>query len=299
MKYFIIGIVCLLILIFLIWYFLRKRWAIRKVKCTSDIEKLIYINAALNPFGFAFEPKCDIVISKNDVWQRDLGYTDLYDSGAPFLNMVMDAEPIYFDYDGKHYRIELWKGQYGITTGAEIGVYIRDYTSKNKNFYRAANDDERLNMSFILNKKCNLFSRCDKSWWLTGFDIGVFSRPKNLKMSICICFPNCKMLEAFVKALLKVGYSCCQINVCENTVCFEYCCPSNYKPNHKHRIIKCFAQICNYINCHIYMHFTRYFNRTIDKLTYLRFFSPCLYRLIIRLSIPRRKQKKHLKKVKK
>ena len=300
MRYFLLGLAVLIIVICLVWNYLRRRWAIRKVKCLSDEEKLLYVDAALNPFGFEFDLNCDIVVSKNDVWQRDFGYMDLYDEKAPFFNMVMDAVPIYFDYDGKEYRIELWKGQYGITTGGEIGVYIRDnHTNYPKTYYRAANDEERLDMSFVLTKKCDLFCRCDKSWWLTGFDVGVFSKPKDLKMSICICFPNCEMQEAFVNALIEAGYACCQLNNCENAVCFEYCCPNHYKPNMKHRIIKCFAQIANYINCQIYMHFTRWFNRTIDKLTYLRFMSPCLYRFIIRLSIPRRKQMKPHKHIKK
>lgn len=294
MKYFLLAILVLFLVSFFIWYFLRRRWAICKVRSLSDEEKLKEIDAALHPFGFTFDLSCDIVVSKNDVWQRDLGYMDLYDTNAPFLNIVVDAEPIYFEYDGKEYRIELWKGQYGITTGAEIGVYVRDNdVAYPKSFYRAAKDDERLGMYFILTKKCDLFCRCDKSWWLTGFDVGTFSRPKDLKMSICICFPNCEMKEAFVDALIQKGYSYCQLNICDNVVCFEYCCPNYYKPNCKHRIIKCIAQICNYINCHIYRHLTRLFNRTLDKLTYLRFMAPCLYRFIIRLSIPRKKQKRH------
>jgi len=58
-----------------------------------------------------------------------------------------------FNYDCKNYRIEFWKGQYGLTTGAEIGIYIQD----GKDFYRAAKDTERLDMSFTLIKNCKLF----------------------------------------------------------------------------------------------------------------------------------------------
>lgn len=297
MKYIIFGICVFFFLVFLFCYFWRKRWAIHKVKCTTDEEKLCYINMALAPFGFEFDKNADIVISKNDCWQRDVGYMDLYDKKAPFFNMVMDAEPIYFDYDGKRYRIEFWKGQYGITTGAEIGIYIQDEpTCFLKKIYRCANDGERLKMSFLLNKNCDLFSRCDTSWWLTGFDVGVFSRPKDLKMNICINFPNCEMKDAFVHALLESGYSYDNIEVKDNIVCFHYCCPSYYKPNCSHRLVKCIAQICNYINCHFYMWVTRAFNRTIDKLTYLRFMAPCFYRFIICLSIPRRKKKCYCKK---
>lgn len=295
MKYFILAAICLVILIIVIAYFLRKKWAIRKVNSLNDEEKVKYIDSALNCFGFEFDLYCDVVVSKKDAWQREFGYMDLYDLKAPCLNMVFDAEPICFEYDNKEYRIELWKGQYGITTGAEIGVYVRDNCSNN--YYRAANDEEMLDMDFVLTKKCNLFCRCDKSWWLTGFDIGVFSKPKNLKMDICICFPNCEMRCAFVEALIKKGYSYCQLNICDNSVCFEYCHPKYYKPNCKKRIRKFFAQICNWINCLIYRCFTRAFNRTIDKLTYIRFMLPVFYHLVICSCIPRRK-KRGYKKIK-
>ncbi len=292
MKYFLLIMIVIVVIILLICYFLRRRWAIRKVKMMSDMEKLCRVDAALNPFGFMFDLNCDIVTSRNDAWQRDVGYADIYDLKAPFVNMVMDAEPIFFKYDEKQYRIEFWKGQYGITTGAEIGIYICDCHEKCKNFYRAANDEEMLDMSFVLTKKCDLFSRNDKSWWLTGFDVGVFSKPSDLKMSICICFPSCEMRDAFVDALIESGYSNCQLNICENTVCFEYCCPKHYC---KHRILKYFVQLFNWIYCHIFQCFTRYFNRTIDKLTYLSYMLPCFYRFVIRLSIPRRKHRKHRK----
>ena len=290
-------ILIVLLITLIVWHLIKKKKAIKKVKFSSEEEKLMCLDAALDPFGFTFDYCQDIVVAKDDSWQRDFGYMDLYDLKAPFLNMVFDAEPICFEYDCKQYRIEFWKGQYGITTGAEIGVYVRDNHKKfPTTYYRAANDDERLDISFELTKKCNLFSQCEHSWWLTGFDVGTFSRPKDLVMSICICFKNECMLEAFLKSLINTGYSICNICVCDNTVCFDYCCPNNYKLNKKHRLIKCIAQIFNYINCGIYNFFTRHFNRTLDKLTYLRFMSPCLFRFIINLCLPRKKKKHYHKK---
>lgn len=254
----------------------------------SDEEKLISINAILDSFGFEFDVDQDIIISKNDCWQRNFGYMNLYDYKAPFFNMIITSLPIDFNYDGKDYRIEFWKGQYGIATGAEIGVYVRD-NKDSLNLYRALYDDERLNMQFTLTKKCKLFSRCDKSWWLTGFDVGLFSRPKDLKMSICICFPDEEMLASFVRSLINAGYPSCSIDICDNMVCFDFCRANNYRPNRKHTLLKCFMQFINFINCKLYLRFTRFFNRTLDRLTYLRYMMPCLYRLIIKLSTPRRK----------
>lgn len=295
MKYFIIIFVLFFFFLFLIIYLLRRKWAIHKVKCSSDEEKLYHINAMLLPFGFQFDLHQDIVISKNDSWQRYLGYMDFYDFKAPFFNMIMYAEPIFFDYDCKHYRIEFWKGQYGITTGAEIGIYVREFDSNlPKGVYRCANDEERLNISFMLSKRCHLFSRCDTSWWLTGFDVGTFSWPRELKMKCCIQFPCKEMLEAFVSSLRCAGYADSQIEICEDfTVCFNFCKPSNYYPNHTHKLMKWIAQFFNFINCRIYLYFTRFFNRTIDQLTYLRFMFPHLYRFTLYLCIPRRKYKKY------
>lgn len=299
MTYVIIGIVLLVLLIFIILYSIRKKWAIRKVHKECEAEKVRFLNEALRPFGFAFDLKQDIVVSINDSWQREMGFSDFYDYHAPLFNIVTDAEPIYFTYREKEYRLEFWKGQYGITTGAEIGLYVRDkHTDAPKGYYRCATDQERLQMGFLLFNKCFLFSRSGLSWWLTGFDVGVFSRPKDLTMKVCISFPSQEMQIAFVEGLLNAGYEQNKIRVCDSCVCFDYCCSHHYKMNHRGRILKCIAQVCNCINVSLFNFFTRYFTTTLDKLTYIRFMFPCLYRLIIRFTFPRRKPR-HCKKHKK
>lgn len=296
MIYITISLWIIFAFVLILLFFLRKRRAIRKVKCTTDEEKIYHLNALLNPFGFSYDANQDIIISNNESWQRDLGYTNFYDFKAPFLNMVMNSLPICFNYDNKEYRIEFWKGQYGITTGAEIGIYVRDCNDI-PGCYHAVSDKECLDMCFTITKKCHLFSRSDRTWWLTGFDLGTFSFPKNLHMHICLCFPNKDMLHCFVNALIMSGIPKARIEICDNQVCFDYCCANNYKPNHCYFLVKLIMQICNFINCKFYLWFTRYFNRTLDRLTYLRYLAPCLYRFIIRLSIPRyKKRKKHLKR---
>src|SRR5687768_9047714 len=79
---------------------------------------------AVSAAGFLYDPGQDIIYSKLDAWQQHVGFCELYDDLAPVsISSVIDAEPIYFTYGGKEWMIELWKGQYGIETGAEIGVY--------------------------------------------------------------------------------------------------------------------------------------------------------------------------------
>ncbi|MDR0818688.1 MAG: DUF4474 domain-containing protein, partial [Oscillospiraceae bacterium] len=160
-----------------------------KFKPTADKQvQHDQLNALLDDAGFAYERDGDYFYSLRNCWQRECGYCKLYDEGCRELYMITDAEPIEFTYDGKRWLIEFWKGQYGITTGAEIGIYRTeredisspDFTGT---FYEAIPDAEMMPMSFTLRKRGRtLLSRSDRHWWLTGFILGEFSQPKSLTM---------------------------------------------------------------------------------------------------------------------
>ncbi len=299
MIYFIICVV-VLILISLIFFLHRKKRAIKRTICSTREEKISYIDVALEAIDFKYDFLNDTLVAKKNSWLQELGYTDWYDLNAPLFKIVIDSEPIFFEYDGKEYRIEFWKGQYGITTGAEVGIYVRDEKNFKKwDFYNAVDEHEFLEVCFSLYKDCLLFSREERTWWLTGFAIGEYSWPSELVMKVCVHFPNLCMRNAFIDGLLKSGYKRDKINCCGNYVCFDYCRPYNYKLNHRCRILKFFVQCMNKVNCSIYMFITRPFNTTLDKLTYLRFLAPTFYKFILHLSIPKRKHKKYQRKIKK
>ena len=116
----IIAIIAIILIVFGIVLFIRMR----SFSPNPDKEEqLRQLNDDLRSAGFAYDYKNDYFYSLKNCWQREAGYCRLYDEGAPLFNMVMDCEPITFSYRGKRWLIELWKGQYGITTGAEIGIY--------------------------------------------------------------------------------------------------------------------------------------------------------------------------------
>lgn len=123
---------------------------VRRFRPTEDKQKQKdMLNADLEAAGFAYEPRGDYFYSRMYCWQRKTGYCRLYDEGASLFNMIMDCEPVTFSYGGKRWLIELWKGQYGITTGGEIGVYnthLEDiHTSRfTGTFYENISDAERL-----------------------------------------------------------------------------------------------------------------------------------------------------------
>ena len=121
-NYLIIAAVILVIailLVFLIWRIRSRRFR----PDSNKLNQLNELNADLEETGFAYELKGDYFYSLMNCWQRKVGYCQLYDEAAPLFNMIMDCEPVTFSYAGKRWLIELWKGQYGITTGAEIGIY--------------------------------------------------------------------------------------------------------------------------------------------------------------------------------
>ncbi len=173
--------------------------------------------------GFKYDPNQDIIYSRMDAWQRKFGYTYAYDVAAPAtISAIIDCEPFFFHYDGKDWMIELWKGQYGLETGGEIGVYVsnlsrpildltlgnRPYDLENSKFFDCADNKERLKMSFNLNRNGErLFHReSEAHWWLTGFKWGVLSTPEELTMDLNITFPGKEMREAFISAAEKLGY---------------------------------------------------------------------------------------------
>jgi uncharacterized protein DUF4474 len=185
---------------------------------SSSLAQIVY--AA----GFKYDPDQDIIYSRMKAWQRTFGYGYPYDLAAPAtISAIIDCEPVFFRYDDKNWMIELWKGQYGLETGAEIGVYVsredrkfldatlgkRPHDPQNSRFFDCVKDNERLEMSFVLFRKgVEIFRRGPKvHWWLTGFKWGVLSEPEDLTMTANITFPSQGMCSAFVTALQATGYA--------------------------------------------------------------------------------------------
>jgi len=77
-------------------------------------------------FYFPYIPDSLIHPTHINAPQKLFGYHTFYDFAATFINMVFDYETVYFDYRGRTWLIELWKGQYSINSGCKLGVYYAD-----------------------------------------------------------------------------------------------------------------------------------------------------------------------------
>ena len=186
-------------------------------KAKSNAAKLI------ERCGFTYDAEQDCMTTRMDAWQRGYGYCYAYDVAAPIaISAVIDCEPFFFEYNKKEWMIELWKGQYGTHTGCEIGVYNiikrrheldntigrRPHDSQNSIFLHAASDSDLLSLKMTLRRDGGeVFTRFSKAhWWLTGFRLGVYSKPEQLIMDVEISVSEKGMFEAIKKSILAVGY---------------------------------------------------------------------------------------------
>lgn len=263
----------------------------KKIHSKDSIPNFVNVadlNKDLEPFGFAYYPPQDIFYSNMVCWQRECGYCEFYDEASAALSMIIDCEPIYFNYEGKKWLIEFWKGQYGLNTGCEIGIYTT--TGPNLNipgyfngtFYHSAVDEDRMVMGFSLYKNGKLlFYRKDLHWWLTGFKLGEFSNPSELVMHLEITLKNSEMRDAFIGGLKNNGYTDSDITIMGNTISLVYDKPHYEQPSTRTPFIENFMQANNERNCAAYQLATKPFSNTLDKLNFVRHEAPKMYRKIL------------------
>lgn len=286
-MYLLFGVFILILIFFACINYYRKKCIIKKVCCMSDCDKCLLLNELVEPFGYCYDNIQDIFSSSKDAWQRAFGYSYLYDKTASRFHMVFDCLPVYFDYGGKTWLLEFWKGQYGINTGGEIGLYHADRLispqERKHTLFASASDNEMLNFSFRLTKDTDLAAVSARHWWLTCFLMGTFSRPEDLSMEISITFPDCDMRDAFVNGLMESGYHPCDICLCSLTVRLVFQTPVYTQCGCLCRIHKKFAQCMNRIFCRLFLWITKPFCTSADRLLYLWFYVPFAFRRTFRL----------------
>lgn len=251
-------------------------------------EKYQLLNETIRPFGYRYLSPEDIFISTFDAWQREFGYTYSYDRAAPYFNMVFDCEPIYFTYQDRTWLVEFWKGQYGINTGAEAGIYCADTivppSQRKRELFHTVKDEDIPVFSIRFQRHTagrmeELACLSVPHWWLAIFRMGCFSYPADLFTEFCIKFPKCDMADAFVDALITLGYPECAFKACGARICLYFKSPLTIAPDSRFtRFIRELAQWESRILCQLYLFVTRHFCATSDRLIYLYFYLPFVFR---------------------
>lgn len=252
-------------------------------KGTGDEE----LDRVIELAGYSYDSVQDIFFSTLDPWQRKVGYCRLYDEAAAPLGMIIDSEPIYFEYQGKKWMIGLWKGQYDLVTGGEIGIYtgFLDFDIPgvvSGTFYNAVSNNDMLQMSYTLKKNGKpLFTRQGKHWWLTGFKLGEFSEPSELEMDLSITFEHWLMRDAFLTGLRTAGYSDNSLEVHGNSVSFLFGTPRSSQPITRTKETDQFIQRKNQLLCEKYLEITKPYITFPDKVKALEELAPEINKQIL------------------
>lgn len=268
----------------------RRKKIICRIRDMDKCEKCSLLEELAEPFGYVYHCCCGFFSSAMDAWQKSAGYTRLYDYMAPRFQMVFDSLPVYFNYRDRTWLIEFWKGQYGINTGAEIGIYHADRLLSEAEYrtahFEAAGKEEMLSCSMQL---CTEGGACvkisERHWWLTAFMPGVFSRPSSLCLKAAICFGGREMMEAFYQGLCRAGYPAECITV--QNLCLSFTlhgpgpAPAHY--SFLTRFHRRLSQCLNRMYCRLFLWVTRPFTCTEDRILFLYYYLPFCFRRLMRL----------------
>ena len=291
--YFIIPIVvAVLLLLLMILLHFKKKSVLKKVLAMTLSEKLELLNRLAEPVGYLYEPRQNLFIARHDAPQKHFGYTTLYDLSAAYFNMVFDYETFYFDYNGRTWLIEMWKGQYGINSGCELGVYYADTIlapdQYDSTLFHAVDAKDMLDITLKLNKcatqKCSEFSTLghvrSRHWWLTLFRMGTFSKPEELFVNVSLRFYNQAMmhqfLDSFRNTLPETPYK-----VSGPTMYFTFRKSHRQYPLFK-RFVRRTALLACRIYCGLFNHITKPFTKSGDKLLYLYYYLPVAVKLVLK-----------------
>jgi len=178
--------------------------------------------------GFTLDPYQFTVFNQTPTFQLFLGFNDFYDYLPWVVNVWTDTFRCHFNYDGEDWRVQCWKGGYGLflATGGELGIYNKKETLKVKHFNAPLDDRDKWFQEgttyTIYNKGEKLFTRpCPPPmdgdvgpwWWMPGYKIlslctDFLSHPrKNVVMDANLAFKDAEMARLFAEQLAEKGFT--------------------------------------------------------------------------------------------
>lgn len=283
----VLGLILGLCLFAVLLFLFRRKKSRKKVCGMTMDEKQHLLNEVAEPFGFAYSSEEDIFTGRLDAWQKKSGYEALFDKAAAHFHMIFDAYPVYFDYEGRTWLIEFWKGQYGINTGAEVGIYHADriiLEKERKTAHFDAVDDEEMPLIFYClgKRRRGMFCIRRRHWWLASFRMGEFSQPKDLRLMAVLTFAEAYQAKRFYEGLKESGCPEDKCRLCCNEV--QVCIDWGEYDGIISRLYRNFIQLQNQLCCLLYRFVTYPFMSTVDRLLFLYFLLPGCFRKMMRLS---------------
>lgn len=162
-------------------------------------------NSGMGGMGFNFNIAEMTMYATVDCWMRNFGFCLFYDIVAGSMPWFFNynTRRFKFEYDGLEWMIQIWKGNYVITNGGEVGLYSRT-ADKWGSFYNCATDEQMLDMSMQIcaGDKVLVNKPLQKHWWINGFNLsGRMYFPSTLTLKTSIVMPDEEMLSAFCESI--------------------------------------------------------------------------------------------------
>lgn len=201
---------------------LTAKFPMKVVNNENVLNSYMEMNRLLS-FQYSYDDCGYYYANDKKSWQKEFGFAGVYDFMAPYVQMDYDSVRVFFTYDNQDFMFQLWKGQYVVFHGCEIGIYHRDADGLKKDAYTLYNTADQkywLTMDMSLYRQMNegdadedyefLFSRpVDKYWWCTGFVPGLLRESKpadELRMQATITFKDSTMASLFAQGLKENGF---------------------------------------------------------------------------------------------
>lgn len=164
-----------------------------------------YNDSGLAGTGFNFSLSEMMVYATLNAWMRDFGFCLFYDIAAGSMPLLWNytTRRFKFEYDGLEWMIQMWKGNYLITNGGEVGVYNRT-PEKFGSYYDTATDEQLMEMSLQIyhGDKLLVNQEPQMHWWINGFQMSDrLYIPESLTMKSSIVMPDEEMLKAFCESI--------------------------------------------------------------------------------------------------
>ena len=171
--------------------------------------------------GYAYDMNAGVFYATGEGFQREFGYAEIYDRVAVVGTMPLDTTRVFFNYEGKDWMVQFWKGFYGLVfAGCEIGIYNRPegmsdeltaYNVVTLDYYQDFTIESFYNnsdKSTLFHKAEPDFTRSTRTWWFTAFEPSINVSPATnipkMKFKCTMTFNDLGLMKAFVGGMKNV-----------------------------------------------------------------------------------------------
>ena len=149
--------------------------------------------------GYNYDADQQMIYGAPHGWHGAMGFNIFYDMATPLIGFNLDTLRFRFEYDGKDWMVQLWKGIYAVANGGEIGIYEKP---TGRPIFYDASEDTMLDMTMKVYQGDRLYiDYADRTWWGSAMSyaspVKELYPPEKLRMTGTVAFEDQGMADAF------------------------------------------------------------------------------------------------------